>query len=135
MKTKFIYSNLVVLSVIVFISLSLFQSLAGPHGGTVRKAANFNIEMKNSYGGFYTYLLDSKLKPVKNKDITCRVKVFFADKTSIHMQLIPCGIDGFTAESMPPLFSSCIIIFHVADSNISAEFDNDLLFVKQKQRK
>lgn len=132
MKTKIIVIALLIAAAIILVSLNVFQSSQGPHGGTVKKAENYNIEMKNPGGSMYAYLLDRNLKPVNNKGISCKVKLFFPDKTAADQILSPFGTDGFIIELIPMYYVSCTVTFNVAGKNIEADFENEVLFVDKK---
>ena len=132
MKTKIILIALLVIAALLLISLKIYQTSEGPHGGTVKRAEGYNIEMKNSHEGIFTFLLDKNLKPINNKGISFRLKLFYPDDINTDSELKPFGEDGFFSESIPKYYSSCEITFHVSGKNISAEFENETLFVKKK---
>jgi ABC-type cobalt transport system substrate-binding protein len=125
MRTKIILIILLLILAAMLISLNYFQSSTGPHQGTVKKAGEYNIEVKNSYTNFYAYLLDKKSKPISNKGISCEVKFVFGDHTGISIPLIPYKDDGFTTEDVVPEFYSCSVNFNVMGKLISAKFENE----------
>lgn len=131
MKTKIILISLLILALIL-ISLKVFQSSDGPHGGRVKQAEEYHIEMKNPGGSLHAFLLDRNQKPLSNKDITCRAKLFYPDNTSSEADMAPFGWDGFLIESIPRYYVSCRIVFNVSGKHISAEFENETLFVNKK---
>lgn len=132
MRTKFILFALLIIVVIIFITKSLSQQTVGPHGGKIKQAGNHFIELKNPGSEFYTFLLDKQMKPLSNRDISCEVIFQFPDNIHTKANLLPFGEDGFIAEPIPKYFNSCKITFHANEKDISAEFENENLFVNKK---
>jgi len=118
-------------AMVIFIGSEFFQPTLGPHGGTMKQVENYNIEMKNTYGNFYTYLLDNKQNPIGNKGISCGVKFFYADNTNVEVLLKPLGEDCFFTETTTP-FQTCRITFNVFGKKVSARFENEVPMVKKK---
>jgi hypothetical protein len=113
------------------ISLWFFQSNSGPHGGMVKPADEYTIEMKNVYTEFNTWLLGKDLKPVSNNGIECEVNFLFADSTSMDVKLTPSGEDGFATKTGVPGFTSCRITFDLPGKKVSARFENSGTIVKR----
>lgn len=116
-------------------SLGVYVSLNGPHGGVVKDAGRYKIEMKSLPGHFSSYLLDQHTQPMSNKGLTCRVKFIFADSTMVDADLVPFGSDGFEAKSQIGQFQSCRITFMARGENISAVFENEGVLVKDDKNK
>ncbi|MBI4944969.1 MAG: hypothetical protein HY840_01055 [Bacteroidetes bacterium] len=133
MKQKIIFPTLLIVITLGLIGFRLYQSSLGPHGGTVKHAGNYNIEMKNPYGNFYAYLLDKKLKPISNKGVSCEVKFFFSDNTNTDAVLKPQGDDAFFAETMFQ-YQSCRITFNVFGNVVSAQFSNETPMVQKVKK-
>ena len=112
MQNKLTFFALLILAILTLIGFVYSQPTVGPNGGTVKKAENYNIEMKHSYGNLYAYLLDKKLKPINNKGISCEVKFFLADNTDMDVVLKPQGDYSFFAETNIQ-YQSCKITFNV----------------------
>ena len=95
----------------------------GPHGGIVKNAEGYYIEMKNNPDtSFVSYLLNKKLKTVSSKGISGEVKFFSPDSTTLNVQLKPGDKNAFTAK--PPLgFYACKITFNVFGKSLSATFE------------
>jgi len=133
MKTKIIFTVLFLLVATTLISFNFFQtSTLGPHDGIVKQTGEYNIEMKNSFPNFYAYLLNKKLTPISNSGISCEVRFMSPDSTSFSVPLKPFGKDGFLMDSGTLKFNSCRIYFTVSGRSISAEFENENLFVEKK---
>jgi len=130
MKTRLILPALFLLVTIAFYALKPFQtSLVAPHGGTLKQAENFQIEMKNSNSKIYTYLLDEKLQPVNNKEMTCAIKFFLPDSANLYVTMQPTGDDGFVTESNAYVYQSCKVIFKMPLRSVSARFENQNIIV------
>ncbi len=116
-------------------SLGIYTSLDGPHGGVVKDAGRYKIEMKSMPTHFSTYLLDHTTQPISNKGLTCKAKFIFADSTMVDADLIPFGADGFEAKSLVGYFQSCRITFMAKGEAISAVFENEGVMVKKDGKK
>ena len=114
------------------ISLAFIQFELGPHGGNVKNAGPYNIELKNSYPEFYVFLLDKNNTPIKNHNISCEAKFIFADNKSYSSTLIPFGDDGFYGEVISSNYYLCKINFNVRGKSISTVFENDITIVRKK---
>ncbi|MGZ4118476.1 MAG: hypothetical protein ACXVPY_13385, partial [Bacteroidia bacterium] len=90
----------------------------------------YYIEMKTTSTNLYAFLLNKQKKPMENRKISCETRFTLADGTDMKIPLKPFGKDGFTAESMNIKYSSCVIIFNVLGSSVSAKFENENLIVK-----
>lgn len=115
-----------------FVLIDNFQTTTGPHGGSLKPAENFYIEMKTSYPGFYTYLLNRQCKPIGNKGISCEMKFLFPDSTNLDVELQPYLEDGFRTESNILGYHSCRVTFHAFDKVISAWYENENAIVQKK---
>jgi hypothetical protein len=119
----------------LFVAISLISSKnsqeKGPHGGIVKKADNYFIEMTNPGKFFFAYLLDKNSKTISNKGISGDVKFFLPDSSIFDVQLKPSADDAFTGEGIPG-YSSCKITFNIFGRSISAKFENTLLIARKK---
>jgi len=94
----------------------------GPHGGAIKKAEGYYVEMKNNPDtSFFAYLLTKKLKTVSNKDVTAEVKLFFPDSTATDVPLKAIAGNAFTGKIIPG-FYACKITFHIYEKEVSAQF-------------
>ena len=116
----------------LIISLAFIQYDLGPHGGTVKNAGVYNIELKNSYPIFYVFLLDRNHMPIKNYGITCDAKFIYQDTTSYKKALMPYSDDGFYSEYTSSGFNFCKINFNIRGRIVSAIFENDISIVNKK---
>jgi len=103
----------------------------GPHSGKAKRAGNYYIEVLDSPGNIYAFLLNHDLKPMSNKNITGQMTLYFQDDVSTDYPLKPYGTDGFFAEC-PNGFYSCKVTFNIANKKVSALFDNETEIVEKK---
>jgi hypothetical protein len=119
--------------VLFFLACSLVAYVAskpqGPHGGIVRKADDFFIEIKNEESLFSAWLLTKKLKTVKSTELVAETNFFFPDGTDLLVTMQNEKKDnGFTCQ-VPPGFIACQVKFNFEGKIITARFDNPLKIV------
>lgn len=130
MKTTIIVTAFLLLGVTAaFISIDKSSEAKGPHGGKLKRAGEFNIELKTSYPDFYAYLLDKKYGSTSNKGITCEIKFMFPDSTFQDISLKPYQEDGFKMVSTVSGYYSYRVVFNVSGKYISANFEDDNVIV------
>lgn len=134
MKTfKFITGvSILAILLLTISSLKLLKVQEGPHGGSVKMAGNYHIEMKNKANILHAYLLDEDMIPMKNEFTSCSVHFFYEDSTSMELKLQKYSDDGFSSGKQIPYFNSCKITFTVFGKNVSARFKNMPFYVKVK---
>ncbi len=133
MKTKYAFSLLIFMSGWVLTSLVSPQVKTGPHGGSIRQAENYLIEMKSVYPDFYVYLLKKDFESIGNKNITCDARFYMDDKTTMDVGLQRFGEEAFKAQLAAMNYNSCRITFHMGRNSISAEFDNENAIAKHNK--
>jgi hypothetical protein len=116
-------------------SIGIYTSFDGPHGGVVKDAGRYKIEMTSLPTHFSTYLLDNASQPISNKGLTCKAQFIFADSTSVDAELMPLGSDGFETKSLVGYFHSCRVTFIAKGESISAVFENEGVMVKKEGKK
>ena len=133
MKTKIIVF-VVLLSVltVAFISTDTFQVTTGPHGGRLQEVDDFNIETKTAFPNIYTYLLNKQCQPISNTGVSCEIKFFLTDGTTLDIPLKPYEVDGFTMESSILSYNSYRVTFHAFGKPVSAKFENENAIVQKK---
>jgi hypothetical protein len=132
MRQKYLFIALLLLLTLALVALGFLKPSGGPHGGDIKTAGDYHIEMKAIYPYFYAYLLDGKMRPFSNKGVLCEVKFKFPDDIEIKAFLKPYGEDGFFLESGALNYYSCKIYFNVFGKYVSASFENqNSLLVKQ----
>lgn len=94
-----------------------------PHGGTVKTAGDYHIEMVMAKDKMTIYLLDGKEKAIPNKGVTGKATLQFEDKTSVTVDLSTMGNDGFSiTNDKINTFTSCVITFKVNGKTATAKF-------------
>ncbi|MBC7861428.1 MAG: hypothetical protein IAF38_00555 [Bacteroidia bacterium] len=136
-RSKLILPLILSFMLLIFISFKVFRSNNGPHGGIVKVAGKYKIEMKNESSSLtepktYFYLLDKNSKSIENSKLTCRVKFFFNDSTSVDGQIVPYEKEGFVNLSAILRFNSCRVAFDLAGETISTIFENETILVKEE---
>lgn len=130
-RTKIIFLIILLLVALTLIGVHFSGSSLGPHGGIVKKAGNYNIELKTAYPYLYTFLLDKNIKPINNKGITCEARFVFSDNTDLNVSLISFMNDGFSTKLVTQDYSFVQILFNVKGEAVSSKFENENLIVKQ----
>jgi|ERR1700741_235277 len=97
----------------------------GPHGGVIKKAGDYFIEMKNSETVFNAYLLNQKLEPVNIQNVFGEVKFIFPDSTDMLIQLRQEENDVFVCDP-PKGFFTCKVTFTIIGKSVSAKFVNSI---------
>ena len=95
-----------------------------PHGGMVRTAGDYHIEVVAKPGQLTVYLLDGKEGVTANKGVTGSATVQTTDNKSATMTLTPAGDEHFVAKLADGATArTAVISFQVKDKTISAIFD------------
>jgi len=110
---------------------NIFKDI-GPHGGRVKSAGSYNIEMKVASHNFQAFLLDNQLNPISNKGMTCEIRFFLCDSSTIDIDLKPFGDDAFMVESSLKGYYYYNVVFHVFGKQIKAKFEDENLIVLNK---
>ncbi|MFN3665438.1 MAG: hypothetical protein ACK4S0_04730 [Sediminibacterium sp.] len=101
-----------------------------PHGGTVKSAGGFHIEVSVKDGMVMAYLLDANEKTIKNKGVTGTAVIQMADGKTSTITLTPSGNEGFMYTlDKAKKYNKAIVTFITGDKTASASFD---LMVKDK---
>ena len=111
------------MSLALFLNFGLGQTDTGPHGGQMKKAGNYLIEINNSGTRLYCWLLNENAKPIENKNIICDVKFYFPDHSVLDSRAEPLGKDGFSIKNAG-LYFSCQVRFRVHGKYVSANFES-----------
>lgn len=101
-----------------------------PHGGTVKSAGDFHIEVSVKDGMVMAYLLDGKEKAMKNNGVTGAAVIQTSDGQTSTITLIPSGTEGFMYTlDKAKKYNKAIVTFTAGGKTASASFD---LIVKAK---
>lgn len=92
-----------------------------PHGGIIKEADGYFIEVKNAAKNFNVYLLNNKMEPIGTKNITGKAQFFFPDSTDLEMNLKPMNDKAFNCVP-PPGYYASKITFNIMGKTVSARF-------------
>jgi len=102
------------------------HSHSSPHGGVVKTAGNYHIEMVKGEGSVSFYLLDDEENAIPNKDIKGTVILQFDDQTTATEKLVAQGDDHFIVSLKDAdLTFTCIVSFKVNGKTINAKFQKE----------
>lgn len=127
---KLIFLGILISISIVVMALVFAQPTIGPHNGVVQRAGNYHIEMKSMYQEIHTYLLDSKLKSIGNKGISCEAKFLYQDSSCLMKPLKPFGNEGFSTGIPSIPFYYCRVTFKIGSKTVTAGFKNENAIVQ-----
>src|SRR3989344_1502778 len=131
MRTKIIFFVVLALIAGAFISMkTIFSDDQGPHEGRIQKVGNNYIEVKKEYIHLYAFLLDEQKNAMNNKDISCEIRFFIKDGSTLDIPLTKHGVDGFVVDYIANDYNSFRITFEMGGKSIGAKFDNESLLVK-----
>lgn len=95
-----------------------------PHGGTVKSAGAFHIEVSVKDGMVMAYLLDANEKAMKNKGVTGTAVIQMADGKTSTITLTPSGKEGFMYTlDKAKKYNKAIVTFATGGKTASASFD------------
>ncbi len=95
-----------------------------PHGGTVKTAGDFHIEVTVKDGMLMAYLLDANEKAMKNTGVKGTALIQTADGQTSTNPLIPSGTEGFMYTlDKAKKYNKAIVTFTTGDKTASASFD------------
>ena len=95
-----------------------------PHGGTVKSAGDFHIELGMKDGMVMAYLLDAKEKTLKNENVKAAAVIQTADGKTLSITLIPSGNEGFMYTlDKAKKYNKAIVTFTTGGKTASASFD------------
>jgi hypothetical protein len=95
----------------------------GPHGGVVKKAGTYFIEVTNSEIDFSAYLLNKKMKSITGEDIKAEAKFFLTDSTTLTLPLTRGPQEAYSCQ-MTANYYICKVMFNVSGQEVSAKFEN-----------
>lgn len=121
----------ILLIIMLTVTFSTFAQHSGgdhkhgsPHGGTVKSAGDFHIEVSVKDGMVMAYLLDANEKAMKNKAVTGTAVIQMADGKTSTITLTPSGNEGFvyTLDKVKK-YNKAIVTFKTGGKTASASFD------------
>lgn len=119
------------MAVLMMTSFATFAQHSGgdhkhgsPHGGTVKSAGDFHIEVSVKEGMVMAYLLNASEKAIKNTGVKATAVVRMADATTSTINLVASGNEGlmFTLDKSKK-YNKVIVTFTTEGKTASASFD------------
>lgn len=95
---------------------------ASPHGGVVKTAGDYHIEMVMAGDKISFYVLDANEKTLSNKGVTGNVVLQFEDKTTSTEKLTAEGTEQWKVVPKKKDVMNCIVTFNVNGKSITAKF-------------
>jgi hypothetical protein len=95
------------------------------HGGTVKSAGDYHIEMVEESGKYRVYLLDNRERAIDLQGVTGLAIFRNGDVTTGTQRLNPIGDSYFEIPLKGQPFSAIIINFKINGQSIIAKFDKD----------
>ncbi|HEX7414186.1 MAG TPA: hypothetical protein VF411_09085, partial [Bacteroidia bacterium] len=100
----------------------------GPHGGRLKTASNYKIEVFGCNDYLEIYLFDGALNAINNNNLSGTVEFFYTAKATLSSPLVHYGMDGFTAKIPANTFLYCKPSFNMNGMFIVTEkFENECL--------
>lgn len=95
-----------------------------PHGGTVKSAGDFHIEVNFKDGMVMAYLLDAKEKALANTSVTATAVIQMADGQTSNVTLAPSGKEAFMYMlDKTKKYNKAIVTFVSGSKTASATFE------------
>jgi hypothetical protein len=95
------------------------------HGGTVKSAGDYHIELVEESGKLQVYLLDNRERAIHLKGVTGLAIFRNGDVTTGTQRLTPIGDTYFEIPLKGQPFSAIIINFKINGQSVIAKFDKD----------
>lgn len=102
--------------------LSAQTSIAAPHGGSIKTADNYKVEMVDCYEYVEVYLYELDMCPVLNRGFSGQIDFYFPNNDCYSSKLYYYGVDAFTAEVTQHCYTGCSVNLHGVGVSIKAEF-------------
>ena len=93
------------------------------HGGTVKSAGDYHIELVDKQNQYIIYLLDAGERPISLKGVTGLAILRDGDRTVLTQTLTPTFNTHFVLQTNGTAHSAVIINFMVNNQNITAKFE------------
>jgi hypothetical protein len=123
--------KIISLSVLLFFfifPLHAQQAGLGPHGGRLKPAGNYKIELFGCENYLEVYVFDRDTEAVNNSNISGSVEFFYKEQAILSYPLVRYGMDGFTAKIPLTAFFQCRVSLNIDSEFIVTEiFDNECM--------
>ncbi len=121
---KKMYFTMLLAVLAAFGSYAQDHKHGSPHGGTVKSAGDYHIEISVKDGMVMAYLLDGKEKAMKNTGVTGTALVQTADGKTSTVTLSANGDEGFMYNlDKAKKYNKAVVTFTTSGKTASASFD------------
>lgn len=104
------------------------QSTLGPHGGRLKTAGNYKIELFGCDNYLEIYLFDRDSNTINNTGITGTIEFYYTGEATLSSTLVHYGMDGFTAKIPNNTFLYSKPSFNINGQFVLTEkFENECL--------
>ena len=119
----------IIIALLLFALTTNAQQLGlGPHGGRLKIAGNYKIELLGCENYLEVYVFDIDTEAVNNANIKGNIEFFYRDQATLSYPLVKYGMDGFTAKIPITTFFQCRVSLDINSEFIVTEkFDNECL--------
>jgi hypothetical protein len=108
--------------------VSAQQNGFGPHGGRLKTAGNYKIELFGCDDHIEAYLFDRDTNAISNNNVSGNVEFFYNGQATLSCPLVHYGMDGFTAKIPANTFLYSKPTFNIDVGVIVTEkFENECL--------
>jgi len=124
----------------IFFTVALFfltqelnaqQKSFGPHGGRLKTAGTYQIELFGCNDYIEIYLFDGDANAINNGNINGTVAFYYNQQSTLICMLVRYGMDGFTAKIPINTFLYCKPSLDIGGRFIITErFENECLNIK-----
>lgn len=95
----------------------------GPHNGIIKKIKNYHVETLIKDSKVYFFILDEKLRPINNSEITGTATLIFVDGKSKKVELTNVDTDAFIVNEINAhTYTEIYIAFKIKGKSISTIF-------------
>ena len=104
------------------------QKDIGVHGGRLKTAGNYKIELFGCENYIEVYVFDIDNEAINNANIKGNVEFFYQNQATLNYPLVKYGVDGFTAKIPATTFYQCRLSLDMNSEFIVTEkFDNECI--------
>lgn len=123
------YAKIITIALVFVTQLLMAQQNGlGPHGGRLKSAGMYKIEIFGCDNYLEVYLFDVDTNAINNSNISGMVEFFYSGQAALISPLIRYGMDGFTAKIPVNTFLYCKPSFNINGEFIVTEkFENECL--------